>query len=551
VQQSRRLDAMILAVLIGGTLLIGAVIAKFILDWGERADLIAAIAAILLGAPIVYGAAKSLITGRCSHDDGEACGHEHQHHSGSHMEELVALAVMASFANGEYIECGAVAFFMLIASFIEHRTAAGAQEMIESLVRITPTKARKLTDQGEVETAAHDLRPGDRIIVRPGDAVAADGLIRQGASTLNQANITGESLPVEKTEGDEVFAGTINETGVLTVEVSRAGEDSTLGRVQELILQAAASRPAVMRMLEKYASYYTPVVLMVAAILWFFTQDLDASISLLLIACPCAIILAAPTAMVAGLSAAARLGLYVKNVGDLEVARRINAIVLDKTGTLTLGELSVARLAPLDGVEPAELLRAAAAIEHQSRHPVAKAVARTAQKARLQLPEVTGFEEVAGRGVRGIVNGDEILVGRESWIQEQGVDTASLDLSSGEGMSLLVVARNGQPQGWIGLEDRVRAGAKDAMDQLEELGIKRRVMITGDRQSPAKKVAAQLHITDVQAEALPGDKLLLVRQLREKGHTVAVVGDGVNDAPSPSPWAPPAPTSPSSRPPSH
>lgn len=535
--EERTVDIKIVAALLGGTLLIASVLAKFVFETPQQSAVLAAIATILLGGPIVYDAVMGLL-GRCTHDHGgvehlhaDTGEHDHEHH-GSHMEELVAIAIFAAFANGEYLEAGAVAFFMLITMFIEHRTAVGARKTIESLMRITPTRARKLVEGEEQEVDAATLVPGDRVIVRPGDNIPGDGIVRTGQSTVDQANITGESLPVEKDTGDEVFSGTINETGAMEIEITRAGKDSTLGRVQDLILQAASSRPAVVRMLDRYAGYYTPVVLMIGAIIYYFTGDLNRVIALLLVACPCAIILAAPTAMIAGISAASRLGVYIKNVTDLEVARRVSAIVFDKTGTLTVGHLEVSRLFPVDGVEPAELLRICASAEQNSNHPVAKAVVAMAQKANVQTADATDFAESAGRGVTATVDGESIVVGREAWLKDHGVDVAGLDIDSGDGMSLLFVARNGQPIGWVGMEDKVRAGAMHAMDDLDELGIKRRVMITGDRWSPARKVARELHVTDLEAEALPGDKLELVKSLKAKGHTVCVIGDGVNDGPA-------------------
>ena len=314
--------------------------------------------------------------------------------------------------------------------------------------------------------------------------------------------------------------------------MTSAGKDSTLGKVKDLILQASFSKPAVVRLLDKYASFYTPTILMIAGIVYFITQDLNNAIVLLLISCPCAIILAAPTGMVAAISAASRLGVYVKNVSDLEVARRISAIIFDKTGTLTVGELDVSRLYPADGVDAADLLLTAASVEHNSKHPVARALVRTAKKAQIELAEVTNFQEVAGRGVTASINEQQIIVGREAWVQEMGINIAGLDTSDGEGMSLLFVARDGQILGWVGMEDKVRAGAAHTMDELEELDIKRRVMITGDRKSPALKVAQQVHVTDVEYEALPGDKLELVKTLKANGHTVCVIGDGVNDGPA-------------------
>ncbi|MBL4701115.1 MAG: cadmium-translocating P-type ATPase [Phycisphaeraceae bacterium] len=543
-QQDRKQKLEFYLILLGGMLLLAAAAAHYLMDTSNQGDMIAAVAAILLGQKIVRDAAKSLMTGRCPHDHGtthvhtDTCDHDHDHqeephaHEKSHMEELVALAIIASFASGQYLESGAVAFFMLISSLIEHRTATGAFKAIEDLIRITPTRAFTLVNGKEVETDASQLTPGDVVIVRPGDNIPADGVILKGSSTINQANITGESLPVERTVEDTVFSGTTNETGVLQIKVTSAGKDSTLGKVKDLIMQASLSKPAVVRLLDKYASFYTPTVLMIAGIVYFITRDLNNAIILLLISCPCAIILAAPTGMVAAISAASRLGVYVKNVSDLEVARRISAIVFDKTGTLTMGELDVSRLSPAEGVEPADLLQTAASVEHNSKHPVARALVRTAKKAQVELAEVSDFEEVAGRGVKATIDGQQIIVGREAWVGEMGIDLSALNTDAGEGMSLLFVARNGQALGWVGMEDKVRPGAAEAMIELEELDIKRRVMITGDRWSPARKVAQQVNVTDVEAEALPGDKLDLVKQLKANGHVVCVIGDGVNDGPA-------------------
>ena len=535
-----KLDAGILAAMGGFVLLIAAIIAQVVFDHAAYSEYLAFAAALLLGAPIVYGALKSMWTGTCSHDHGHGESCDHHHHNaddavpgGSHMEELVALAIVASFALESYLEAAAVAFFMLIASLIEHRTAAGAIKELESLVRITPTKARRINPDGsESEVAASDLRQGDRVVVLPGDNIPADGQVVAGASTVNQANITGESLPVEKEAGDELFAGTINQTGRMELTVTRAGEDSTLGKVQGLILQAAQTRPAVVRELSKYTAYYTPVVVMLAGIIFVFTRSPEKAISLLLVACPCALILCGPTAIVAALSAAARLGVFVKSVADLEVVRRVTAVVFDKTGTLTTGRLTVSRMKPADGVEAADLLRTAAAAEANSRHPVAQAVIAIARKANIDPPATQSASEVAGRGVEAVLDGQTVRVGRPTWLQEHGIDTDRLDNSDAEGLSLLYGARGQQLLGWVGLADTLREGAAEAVENLEDLGVKQRVMITGDRRSPAARVAGQLKLTGFTAEALPGDKLTLVNQLKDAGHTVAVIGDGVNDGPA-------------------
>src|SRR5438876_7011032 len=250
------------------------------------------------------------------------------------------------------------------------------------------------------------------IRIRPGDNVAADGVIISGQGSFNQANITGESLPVDKKPGDEVFAGTQNLTGVLEVRVTRAGEDTTLGRVRELILAAEKTKLPIMRIIDQYMVYYTPLVLVLGAMVWAFTKDLSRVIAVLVVACPCAFILATPSAMVAALSSAARLGILIKNVGDIELAARINAFIFDKTGTLTTGKLAVSRLAPLDGVTPAELLRVAATAEKYSNHPTAKALAQLAGEAGVPLAEPKDFAETAGRGVKAEVGANRVLVGR-------------------------------------------------------------------------------------------------------------------------------------------
>ncbi|MEQ9454428.1 MAG: cation-translocating P-type ATPase [Phycisphaeraceae bacterium] len=521
-----RLGFQIMLTLLGGTLLIAASVALLLFENHDTSRLVAAIATILLAGPLVWTAVKEIM------------------HGHMHMNELVALAVLAAFATGEYIEAGAIAFFMIISVLIENRTALGAQKSIEELVRITPTRAFRLSDGNEQEVDASSLAPGDVVRVRPGDNVPADGIILRGASTIDQANITGESIPAEKAEGDEVYSGTINLTGVMEIRVSSAGEDTTLGRVKEMILQAEQTKAPFMRMIDRYASWYTPTVLMLVFIVWFFRSQTDPqdaaerAISMLVIACPCALILATPTAMVAALSAAARLGVLVKSVVNLETARTLTSIIFDKTGTLTTGSLEVSRLAPAEGVEAADLLRSAASAEQNSRHPVARAVFGVARKAKLNLAEPAEFQEVAGKGVRAKLDDGWVLVGRATWLNEEQIDDHARTLANEvsvnpetEGLSVLCVVKDGRFLGWIGLADNTRPEAQQAVDHLRDLGIKRMVMCTGDRESVAKRVAAQLS-TEYQAEVLPGQKLELVDELKARGHRVAMVGDGVNDAPA-------------------
>lgn len=533
-EADRRLRLPFLVVLVGATLLVCAFVAGMLWPQPLYAALPAAIAVVLLGSPLVWTAFRDLANGQVG------------------MNALVALAVVGAAATGRYQESAAVALLMTLSGVLERRTAVGAEASIESLIRIAPTKASLLTaavggPAVETQIEARTLQAGNVVRVRPGETIPADGVVRDGASTVNQASITGESLPVDKGVGDDVFSGTINLTGVLDVTVTKAGDDTLLGRVKELILEAERTRLPLLRLIDRYAAWYTPTVLMLVGVVLFFAlrSDPDAAfgraIAMLVVACPSALILATPTAVVAGLSSAARLGVLVKNVATLEAARGITAIVFDKTGTLTSGVLSVSRLAPAAGVEGAELLRIAATATQGSRHPVSRAVTDMARRAHIGLDEPTRVEELAGRGVRAEVGSSEIKVGRGSWLGEPdgGLDPATkreideiLESPAAEGLSVLHVVRDGKFMGWLGLEDNARPGAAEAVDRLREMGIRRLVLVTGDRESVARRVANQMHFEEYRSEVLPHEKLEIVDALKGRGHKVAVIGDGVNDAPA-------------------
>ena len=498
------------------------VLNAFVVDWlFEKGQTVASVSAFLgaitLGYPIVWTAMKDIYRGLLG------------------INELVAIAVLAAFATGDYKTAGVVAFFMLLGEIIETRTAEGARASIESLIKLTPTKARRITPQGEEEVAARDLTVGDVIRVRPGDNVAADGLILTGQGSFNQSTITGESLPADKKPGDEVFAGTQNLTGVLEIKVSRAGQDTTLGRVRELILAAEKTKLPIMKIVDQYMGFYTPLVLVIAALVWAFTRRLDNVISVIIFSCPCAFILATPTAMVAALSAAARLGILIKNVADIELAAKINAFIFDKTGTLTTGELAVSRLAPLGDTKPAELLRLAASAEKYSNHPTAKALAQLAKEAGVPLVEPKEFTETAGRGIKAQVNGSTVFVGRAQWLRDNHVDgdfAKSVDLNETEGWSLIFVAEGKRCIGWVGLQDQTRPEAREALVDLKESGVRRISMVSGDRQPVADRVAHEIGCEEAKGECLPQNKVEFVKTVKAKGYQVAVVGDGVNDAPA-------------------
>jgi len=514
-----RVSLALLGTLAGGVLLINSWIGRaFYAPDSFNTQLFAMLGAILLGAPIVIHAAHSLIRGE------------------SHMDELAALGIIAAFAIGEYVAAGLIGFFMLLSELVETRTALGARASIESLIRLTPVKANLIGQDGkEREVKVSELRAGDSIRVRPGDNVPADGEVYDGLSSVNEATITGESLPVDKVPGMQVFAGTSNLTGALDIRVTKAGKDTTLGKVQSLIMQAEHTRIPVMRIIDRYISWYVPTILMIAAIVWVFTRNINQAITILVISCPCAIILATPTAMVAAISAAARLGILVKNVAYLEVAGKMTALVFDKTGTVTTGRLYVTKLTPAEGVEPGELLAEAAAAEQMSKHPAARALQEVAKEAGLSLLASESFKETPGKGVSAKINSVRILVGRDTFLAENGIDTKNVTdprLHEEQGFSTLYVAKDKQCIGWIGLQDKTRPEAQHAIEKLVDMGVKRVTMLTGDRSEVANRVAGELGCTDFKAQCLPQDKLAVVEQIKKEGHTVVVVGDGINDAPA-------------------
>ncbi len=514
-----RVSMALLGTLAGGVLLINSGISKWFFGSGSfNSEFLAMLGALLLGAPIIIHAIKSLIRGE------------------SHMDELVALAILAAFATKQYVEAGVVAFFMLLSELMESRTALGARASIESLIKLTPKKANLVVnDESETQVDVKELQAGDIIRVRPGDNIPADGEVIKGLSSINEATITGESLPVDKVPGMQVFAGTNNLNGVLDVKVTKAGGDTTLGKVQSLIIQAEKTKIPIMRIIDRYVKWYMPTILMIAGIVLFFTRDIERAITMLVISCPCSLILATPTAMVAAISAAARVGILVKNVADLEIAGRMTAMVFDKTGTLTTGRLYVTKLTPAEGTEPSQLLHTAASAEKMSKHPAARALAELSKEAKLQLASSDDFTETPGKGVTATVNGATVMVGRDTFLKENEIDISTVPdpaMHEEQGFSTLYVARNNRCIGWIGLQDKTRPEAQTAVKDLFDLGVKRVTMLTGDRKEVANRVAGELGCTDFKAQCLPQDKLAIVEQIRENGHTVIVVGDGINDAPA-------------------
>jgi len=496
----------------------GFILNSFVLGWilpeqTFAANFSAIIGAITLACPIIVAAVKDLISG------------------GKYINVLAALAILAAMVGGNFQMSGVIAFFLLIAIIIESRTARGAQRSIEELVKLTPNTARKIVDGKEIEVQALDLKVGDIISVRPGENFPVDGRVLKGESAVNQASITGESLPLDKAEGDDVFAGTQNLTGQIELEVIKIGEDTTLGKVKDMILAAEGTRTPIVRIIDRYAGYYTLTILMLAGVTWSFTQSMDRVVTLMVISCPIAIVLATPTAIVAAVAAAARLGIFIKNISHLELAAKIRAFVFDKTGTLTDGILSVTKISPIGKTSPAELLKTAASAEIHSNHPTAIALQKLAEEAGLELEKTGTAKEEHGKGVEVTIGKKTIRVGRAAWLEKMGLAVGKHHDDESHGMSVVYVASNDKVIGWIGFKDKLRHETSQILVDLKTLGIKHCAMVTGDRESVAKTIAADILIDEYRSDCLPEDKVEYVKNIK-KSFRVAVVGDGVNDAPA-------------------
>jgi Cd2+/Zn2+-exporting ATPase len=450
-----------------------------------------------------------------------------------YMNQFITLAVVACFVSGRYTTGGIVAIILLVGHILEDRTMLGASQAIDNLLSLTRTKARRMNKDGsEEEVDAEALQSGDLVLVRPGDTIPADGTVEGGFSSVNQASITGESLPVEVESGAKVFAGTSNLTGALQVRVTNVGDSTVLGRVHHIVEEAQTTRAPIIRLTEEYARYYMPLILIIAGFVLFFTRDLERAISVFVVAIPCTFVMAGPTAMVAALATASRLGILIKSVRFFEAANEVDTVVFDKTGTLTTGQLNVMEIQSAAGFDDATVLAQAASIEQHSSHPVARALVRAAQQKQLALIEPGDVEEAHGLGVAGRANGNTVVVGRPAWLTQHRIEHAAALRETESSHSELLVAIDGVYAGSIFLADTVRGESQSVVARLEKQGIEQSIMLTGDRPGVAQSIAAQVGITEFKAGCLPEQKLETVTQLKAGGKSVLVVGDGVNDAPA-------------------
>lgn len=450
-----------------------------------------------------------------------------------YMDQFVALAILACFAAGQYVTGTIVAAILIVGQMLEEHATLGVEEAVRSLTKLSRVPARRVRPGGglaEVDQVdASVLAAGDVVALRPGDTVPADGVVISGLSTLDQAFITGESLPVEAVTGSRVYAGTTNLTGVLLVNVTGAGRETVIGRVTEIVEEAKTSRAPVMRLIDRYTRYYMPLVLIIAGFVWFFTRDVERAIAVIIVTTPCAFVLASPSAMIPALAVASRLGILVKGSQFFEVAHAVDTVVFDKTGTLTTGRLRVTEVRPAPGFSDEQVLRLAGELEAGSSHPVARAVLSELDRRewRLTFKLPSFVEEIAGCGLRA----GPWLVGRRDWLEAQGV-VIPVEFAAEETTSTLYVADANRLIGAVLLADTLREESVAAIAALRAEGVQDFVMLTGDREKVAAQIARETGIAHYRAECLPEEKLHEVREIKATGRTVLVVGDGVNDAPA-------------------
>jgi P-type Cu+ transporter len=466
-----------------------------------------ALATLLVGLPAFRGVVRATAARRVT----------------SHT--LMTVGVLAALAVGQWATAAVVAFFMRVGDGVERMTVRRSRRALQDLAALAPATARVELDGAQREVPVSALRPGDVVVVRPGERIPADGVVVAGRAAVEQAAITGEAMPVDVADGDSVYAATVARGGALRVRVERTGDDATFGRILRLVGDAETNRAQVQRFADRFTAWYLPVVATIALLTLLLRRDPLATAAVLVVACSCAFAIATPVAMLASIGAAARRGLLVRGGAYMEAMARADVVLLDKTGTCTVGRPVACDVVALNGAGEAEVLRLAASAEHDSEHPIAAAIRDAAAARGIAIEAPASFEALEGVGVRARVGGAEVVVGSER--AGHGVATNAAPA----GVSIAHVWRDGVHVGTIGLRDELRPDVADAVAALRSLGIRHIELLTGDHAAAAAPVAAALGI-EARAGLLPEDKLRIVREHQARGHTVVMVGDGVNDAPA-------------------
>ncbi len=494
-------------------------------------------AIILCGIPIILEAVVGLVTAF----DIKA-------------DVLVSIALIASVIIGEDFAAGEVAFIMQLGGLLEELTVARARAGIERLVHLTPRTARRVRDGKETVIAAEQVEVGDLLRVLPGEMIPADGIIRAGQTAVDQSIMTGESLPVDKKEGDSVSSGTVNQFGAFDMEAVKVGEDSAIQRMIRLVQSADAGKAKIVGLADRWATWIVVIALSAAFLTWLFTGEIIRAVTILVVFCPCALVLATPTAIMAAIGNATKHGFLVREGDALERLASVGRITFDKTGTLTCG---MPRVIAVKSFRPEisreNLFRYGAGAELRSEHPLGKAVVRcwneelendlgkkeaskTAEVIKKTPLSIEDFQMIPGRGVKAWVDGREVLAGSQEMLREKGIALSQMELSMAEeyrreGCTVIYLAVDGIAAGFLGLADTLRPEAADTIAAVKGTGIQP-VLLTGDHENAARHIARQLGISQVQAECLPEDKLRYLKQLQDAGEQVCMIGDGINDAPA-------------------
>jgi Cu+-exporting ATPase len=474
------------------------------------------------------------------------------------MDVLIALGTSAAWAysavvtifpnvapsTSTYYDTSAVIITLILAgNYLEHVTKARASDAVRKLMDLRPTMARRLREGVEEEVPVEQVEVGDVLVVKPGEKIPVDGVVLQGPSTVDESAVTGESMPVEKGEGDKVIGATVNKSGLLNIKAENVGQDTTLAQIVKLVEEAQIGRAPIQRLADRIAAYFVPVVVSIAVlagVAWYYLGQIGLNfavlvfVSCVVIACPCALGIATPAALLVGASIGAQNGILIKGGEYLERAGKVNAVVFDKTGTLTIGKPSVTDVIPLGGYDADTVMRLAGSAEKASEHPLAEAIVTESSARTLQLLETKGFEAVAGSGVKAEVSGRKVVLGSRKMFAESGELTAiesKLDGLETQGKTTIILSVDGKIAGLIGVADTIKPSAKDAVRALKKLGVKV-IMLTGDNAKVAAAISREAGIDRYIADVLPQQKEEAIESLQREGLVVAMVGDGINDAPA-------------------
>ena len=487
---------------------------------GQTVSAVLALIAVATGGgPIIIGAVRGVLRRQVN------------------VDELISIAVVASVGVGEYLPAAVVVWIAALGGLLEQFTAQGAQQAIDQLGSLFPQMAVVRENGQEREVKASEVKARDLVLLRPGSRIPVDGIVAKGRASVNEAPVTGEPMPKEKGPGDTVYAGTVVESGSIEVRAQRVGEDSTLGRMADLIRRAAAEKAPVERVADRYAKYITPATVALALLIYALTGEVMRAVTVLIVVCPCALILATPTAVVAAFGNAARNGVVIKSGPGLEALGSVTVVALDKTGTLTYGRPVIREVVALNGETEEELVLVAAIAEKFSEHPVARALVEEAERRGLDTPDPDEFTSVAGHGVSVVWDGHRVAVGTPELIISGGWeinhDTQALyDELQGTGATVVIVAKCYRVMGVIVVEDQIRETGPEVVAGLARVGIRRVMLLSGDNQANAQRVGRRLGVTEARGGLLPDAKVEVVRSLENAGERVAMVGDGINDAPA-------------------